>query len=211
MLLHADGNNGDTLIKDYSPNGLNVITTGIASISTAQSKFGGSSISLPSTTSFVTAPVTGSQYSFGSGNFTIEFFGYFTHAASQYSRWITFSGTTGGYGELTIRQESNNSYAFFYYINGVLTGPFGGGTVIRNAWTHIALIRNGNAWELYANGSLQVGRFLSATLPSFSQVTLGGSSSEHGTGFYDEVRITKGVARHTTNFTPPTAPFPNFL
>lgn len=214
LLLHADGSNGDTLIKDYSPNGLNVITTGIASISTAQSKFGGSSISLPSTTSFVTALATGSEFSFGSDKFTIEFFGYFTHAASQFSRWITFSGTTGGYGELTIRQESSNQYSFFYYIDGVLSGPHLGGTVTRNAWTHIALVRGGiagqpNSWYLYANGIVVRNVILSSTLPSFSKVTLGGFSGEHGTGFYDEVRITKGVGRYSINFTPPTAPFPD--
>jgi len=211
LLLHAEGNNGDTFTKDYSPNCFNVTFVPSASISTAQSKFGGSSISLPTTASFVTVGTTGSQFSFGAGNFTIEFWGYFTHSANQYARWITFSGTTGGYGELTIRQESNNQYSFFFYINGVLNGPYLGGTVIRNAWTHIAFVRNGNIWQLHADGTVVNGRVLGAlTLQSFSQVTLGGFSGEHGTGFYDEVRITKGVARYTTSFTPPTAPYPNF-
>ena len=34
-------------------------------------------------------------------------------------------------------------------------------------------------------------------------------SSEYLTGYIDDLRITKGYARYTATFTPPTAAFPN--
>ena len=206
LLLHGDGVNGSTTIIDNSLLANTVTAVGNAQISTAQSKFGGSSISLPDTTSFVDALTPGSGYSFGSGNFTVEFFGYFTHPGSQARRWVVLSGA-GGY--LVIRQESNNQYSFFFETGGVIYGPFLGGSVTRNAWVHIALVRNGSSWVLYVNGTSTVSRTGSETLPLFDQAGLGGFAGEHGTGFYDEVRITKGVARYTANFTPPTAAFPN--
>jgi hypothetical protein len=207
LLLHGDGVNGSTTIIDNSLLANTVTATGNAQISTAQSKFGGSSISLPDTTSFVDALTPGSGYSFESGNFTVEFFGYFTHPNSQFRRWVVLSGA-GGY--LVIRQESSNQYSFFFETGGVLYGPFLGGSVAKNTWTHIALVRNGSSWILYVNGTSTVSRSGSQTLPLFDQANLGGFAGEHGTGFYDEVRITKGVARYTANFTPPTAAFPNF-
>jgi hypothetical protein len=206
LLLHGDVVNGSTTIIDNSLLVNTVTAVGNAQISTAQSKFGGYSISLPDTTSLVDALTPGSGYSFGSGNFTVEFFGYFTHPSSQARRWVTLQGA-GGY--LIIRQESNNQYSFFFEASGTLYGPFLGGTVTRNAWVHIALVRNGSSWVLYVNGTSTVSRTGSETLPLFDQAGLGGFAGEHGTGFYDEVRITKGVARYTSSFTAPTAAFPD--
>jgi hypothetical protein len=205
LLLRGDGPNGSTNIADSSLLANTVAATGNAQLSTAQSRFGGSSISLPDTTSFVNAPTLGGEYSFGSGNFTVEFFGYFTHPAGQFRRWVVLAGTGV---ELVIRQESTNQYSFFFIINGVLSGPFLGGTVTQSAWTHIALVRNGSNWNLYVNGTSTISRTGSETFPPFNNVSLGGFSGEHGTGFYDDLRITKGAALYTANFTPPTQTLP---
>ena len=58
LLLHGDGTNGSTLIKDSSPRMNTVTAVGNAQISTAQSKFGGSSIAFDGTGDSLTTPTT---------------------------------------------------------------------------------------------------------------------------------------------------------
>lgn len=82
-----------------------------------------------------------------------------------------------------------------------------------NAWTHYALTRVGNAFTLWRNG------VASATGSSALSVGAAGKTFAIGcyaqdsgalgqvfNGYIDELRVTKGIARYTANFTPPTAP-----
>jgi hypothetical protein len=80
-----------------------------------------------------------------------------------------------------------------------------------NQWNHLALVRNGNSFTVYVNGNSVLSVTNSANLGSTSRITIGASA--HSTtqgldGFIDDFRITKGIARYTTNFTPPTNQFP---
>jgi hypothetical protein len=97
----------------------------------------------------------------------------------------------------------------------------GSGTVIvtgttaisATTWTHFAVVRNGSTITIYINGTAGG----TATNSSFSDDTTApfeigaraGNGSIPFTGYIDDLRITKGYARYTSNFTPPTAAFPN--
>jgi len=88
-------------------------------------------------------------------------------------------------------------------------------TSATGTWHHVAVVRDGTSMVLYVNGT-NVG---SATISSSRSLNLGlggavwvgnnGSSSTAYKGYIDDLRITKGVARYTANFTPPEAKLPN--
>ncbi len=96
--------------------------------------------------------------------------------------------------------------------NATATGWAFGKTVpiSSTGWSHFALVRSGNEWSVYANGVKQIINANSSfTLPSNTAPFIFGadqpSSSSTLTyqGYMDDIRITKGVARYTENFTPP--------
>jgi hypothetical protein len=85
---------------------------------------------------------------------------------------------------------------------------------VTNSFTHIALTREGTTLRAFADGTqlaLTQGGTESGTVwGSSNSLLLGVQPGEMWwPGNMDELRITKGIARYTTNFTPPTAAFPN--
>jgi hypothetical protein len=82
-------------------------------------------------------------------------------------------------------------------------------------WNHVAITRSSNTVRMFLNGT-QVGTYTTSYIfwDSTTALLLGGfytgSFGEDIDGYVDEFRVTKGVARYTANFTPPSAPFPNY-
>ncbi len=146
----------------------------------------------------------------GSGNFTIEFW---INAPSLNDKFILglrggMSGsphvTTGGYGGTTVGALRWASSA-----GEILSGT----TVITdNTWHHCAIVRNGSTITLYVDG---ISRGSGTDTTSFDgnggQILIGENNlgTNTLTGYLDDLRITKGYARYTANFTAPTAPFPD--
>jgi hypothetical protein len=75
-------------------------------------------------------------------------------------------------------------------------------------WYHIALVRSSGTVNLYVNGT-SVGSATITSAINGPYIVVGGyySSSFLFNGYLDDVRITKGFARYTSSFTPPTAAF----
>ena len=225
LLLHGDGTNGSTNIVDSSKvagSPKTVTAVGNAQISTAQSKpgFGGSSIAFDGTGDWLTIPDS-NDWAFGANNFTIEC-------------WI-YNNTTGQFRHI-VGQGNNNADLFsvsFYFFKtnaNKLSGLIASGStpltataytatssadLPLNSWTHVAFVRNGNTTSLYINGSADgTANVTGITVnDSTSQLRVGAAgefTSDTWNGYIDDLRITKGVARYTSNFTPPTLPFPDF-
>jgi hypothetical protein len=77
-----------------------------------------------------------------------------------------------------------------------------------NVWTHIAIIRASGVIKIYING-VQSGSSYTGTANFSSPIyAIGGNGSNDFDGLIDELRITRGVARYTSNFTPSPVPFP---
>ena len=79
-------------------------------------------------------------------------------------------------------------------------------------WTHFAYTKDGNTNKLFIDGILAQTTTKATTGYPLSKIIIGKELATSGvsfTGYVDELRITKGVARYTANFTPPDAPFPS--
>lgn len=217
LLLHADGINGSTAFIDSSSNLIALNVIGNASLSTAQSKFGTSSIYFDGSGDYLTA--TGSlPFNFGTGDFTVEMWVY----------PLSYGGTTGGatlfgttFGaqtgySLNLGEDISNfriiSNASGAWANDLTAGT-GNGPAL-NTWTHIAWVRKGASMLLFKDGNLvAAGNAYSAynygNPNNFAVIGrfFDGTTTRDFNGYIDELRVSKGIARYNTNFTPPTAPF----
>jgi len=209
--------NGTTTLatKDLS-NNVWPVTKGTAQVSTSIKKYGTGSIYLPNNTSSITLSgstteqSTSSAFNFGTGNFTVELWAYST--ANSTNRCMFALHTTGGTQYLSMQVTSSNFPKFSLGTStnfGTVNNTF---TISPNTWYHYALVRSGSAVTLYVNGTSQSTMTSSTDIP-VTPACVGRAYVDQPTlyeqfpGYIDEVRVTKGVARYTTTFTPPTGPF----
>ena len=215
LMLHGNSpTNLPTWITDASPNNFAVAVNGDAKAA-SQTPF-----------SLTTYPASGSgffdgtadqltlannaAFDFGSGNFTLEC-------------WVYLTATTGSIINYSNGQTSNSNFAWEIYQSsstGIQLSILQGSTAYTasstafslNAWNHVAGVRNGNTLTIYVNGTAG-GTTASVTgvtvsSPGGSTVKISGYNNAGGviTGYVSNVRIVKGQALATGNFTSPTAP-----
>jgi hypothetical protein len=189
----------------------NLETVASAQISTSVFKYGTGSMSFNGTTDYLSTPAK-TALAFGAGDFTIECWVY-ANALGSYNAVFAQFPINGGSTSNSYTLESVGSNMDFYYCaGGVLFGPATLGTITTGAWIHYAICRSGNTLYPFKNGVLGTTISITQTLNSpTTAVTVGGEVAGGGywNGYIDDLRITKGVARYTTTFTPPTAAFPN--
>lgn len=212
LMLHMNGTNGGTTFTDSATTPKTVTAVGAGTVtSTTQIKFGSASGSFPASGDHLTIPDS-SDFNFGSGDFTIDTWFYQT-AAPAVAGSIFISDTTNTTSNIYIRVDTSRQvYADF---NGGSGGggwgvlPGAGTVVALNAWTHVALVRSGTNFSIYINGVSGASATNAsaitdqATTRAIGGVDVGGGD-RNIIGFLDEFRISKGIARWTSNFTPPT-------
>ena len=214
LLLNGNAANASTTFADSSQTPKTVTVVGNAQISTAQSKFGGASMYFDGTGDYLTAP-KGTDLQFGSGNFTVELWYNQTSRVKAYPcLWSNYNSYSAGAIGLYAGHGSGLTTKFQVAVSGK-TFPAIQSTqdIVTNSWQHLAVVRQGDTLTLYvdgvAAGSTSIaGITLDGVGPSF-HVGLTGDVLTDSTinGYIDDLRITKGVARYTANFTPPTAEF----
>lgn len=208
LLLHFDGANGATSTSDSSFLNHTMTMANNPTISTAQSKFGGASVSLNGVNQSVTTPMAAEFQP--SGDFTIEMWVYLT--GSPASAQAAFGVSAGGVHRYLIWNNSGSTWVFNSSSNGVsadIANNVSMGNVVQNAWTHLAVVRSGNNYATYNNG-VQISTFTNSSTPmaETSPLQIGGGAGVVFQGFIDEVRFSN-VARYTGSFTPQTIAFPN--
>lgn len=150
---------------------------------------------------------TNSDFALGADDFTIELL-----AKIDTSYKCALIDWRSGLASVNPLIESDGGNLYLWILNSYRIGPFAG--VINPAvFHHIALTREDGTARLFLDGVLLGSASYSESITS-TQVSVGENQNSTNSSFdlsgvVDELRITKGVARYTENFTPPTAPFPN--
>ena len=204
LFLKGDGTNGSTSIVDSSPSPKTISVFGTAQISTAQSKYGGSSLFATNTTTgnFVQAATTINL----SANYTFEAWVYQTAAqdctllaASEVGDVdFAITGSQIRIGRTNISWDVIANVTFTY-----------------NTFQHISFSRSGTTQKIFLNGvevfSGNYGTGLTVTFPRVmcTRDTFAGLYVRQLNGYIDSVRLTDSVARYTANFNPETDTYLN--
>ena len=195
-LLHFDGANNSTVFTDSSPFNQTVsVVTGTPKISTAMSKFGGSSLYLDGSSS-IKIP-NNANLNLGTGVFTIEFWFYLLSLPSSDALFLHKMGTPQQ--TIAISGTTKKLYSGFLSATVPSTAVITAGT-----WYHVAVVREttDGAIKQYLNGVHEGTITLSGSVDNAGDLTIGNGV----TGYIDEFRYRK-EAMYLAGFTPPTAPF----
>lgn len=209
LLLHCDGADGSTTFTEVM--GHTITASGNVQIDTAQSKFGGASALFDGSGDYLSTP-SSTDWDFGSGDFTIEGWVYVSASTTNANLISRRSGTDWAPFSLLI---VSNKFNFRASTSGSswAVDITGNNTINDSTWHHFAFVRSGSSFKMYVDGVAQTatGSTASALMSSSQAIYIGANSDSTAffNGWMDEIRITKGVARYTANFTPPTEAFPD--
>ena len=182
-------------------------TVGNAQVSTSPVKYGSGSIYLNSSTSDGLRINEYLNYQFGTGDFTVECW---INCLSFSTNQVIFDAR----GNVTAAQPwqfyVNTSSKLVFNYGSNLTGTI---SVPTTTWTHVVAARANGILRMFVNGVLDNSVATTASLngvgaPVYVGRTFDTSGTVYFTGYIDDLRITKGVARYIANFTPPQQALP---
>jgi len=190
-----------------------VTANGTAQLDTAQKKFGTASGLFDGNSDYASIPDS-TDFNFGTGNFTIEFWARI-NSKIENARFCAFTETSAT-RHAGIYHNTTDGIGFQAYDTGwstVVKFDQGSDDWSTDTWYHIALVRNGSSWNIYRNGTSVASTTDSSALPDYGSSFLiaaseggGGGPNSFFDGWIDEFRMSD-TARYTTGFTEPTSPF----
>jgi hypothetical protein len=195
-------------VQDYSQVS-NLKLLGNATGSNTQTKNASYSMYFDGTGDYATIPLT-TELQFGTGDFTVELWAYLdsTKTTQQclfnnYSTWA--AGALGLFANHA--SGTANKYQISYNGSG-FPNLNSSSDVIRDAWHHLAVVRSNGTITLYLNGVSEGSFSGTAALNGVGGWFIGDAGDNISTytvkGYIEDLRVTKGLARYTANFTPPT-------
>ncbi|MDP6585153.1 MAG: LamG domain-containing protein, partial [Anaerolineales bacterium] len=214
LLLPFDGSDTATSTSDESDNSHTITFAGTAQLDTAQKKFGSASLLLDGNSDYIQV-ADHDSFDFDAGNFTVEC-------------WIRFAalGNNTIFSHFANGTASSMSY-YLTYFNSTTTLRLGhylgtnadtsySWSPSTGTWYHIALVRNGTTLKVYIDGTSVISVSASTTalgasedpfrVGVFNDASTGSPTLDwYFNGHIDDLRITKGLARYTSNFTAPSA------
>jgi hypothetical protein len=176
-------------------------------------KYGNSSMSFDGTGDYLVSPFSVNN-NLGTGSFTFEAWLYPSSIAGIRG-FYALTGGSGGVPKFVIHLNAGTPSIHY---NGLTGGSdiytTATSAITANTWTHLAFVRNGSTWTWYING-VASGTGSNSTNITFTTQPLyvgygGESYFTEFNGYIDDLRVTRGVARYTANFTPPSSPVIQF-
>ena len=214
LLLPFDGSDTATSTSDESDNSHTITFAGTAQLDTAQKKFGTASLLLDGDSDYIQV-ADHDSFDFDAGNFTVECWIRFAALGNNtiFSHWANGTATSMSY-YLTYFNGSG-ILRLGYYLSGNADTSYSW-SPSTGTWYHIALERSGTTLKVYIDGTSVISVAASTTalrdsedpfrVGVFNDASTGSPTLDwYFNGHIDDLRITKGIARYGTNFTPPTS------
>ena len=193
----------------------NLTTVGAAAISSTQSRFGNTSLSLASaSSSYLLMPSSSFNTIPANSDFTLECWLYTSATGLAPAVWHNVATT-----KIVAFYLTDSAVSTLYTIAGTFSYPSPNAAVVRatsnisaNTWTHVAFVRSGSTITIYINGvaaGTGSSAYASNPLRIIGAISTGSTNADFYffNGYIDDLRLTLGTARYTGNFTPPTSAF----
>jgi hypothetical protein len=211
LLLHLDGANGSTTVTDSSASNHAIGNQGGWQISTVLAKFGTASASFAGSNGCLFGEVaTQADFTFGTGDFTFECWVRFNVLGTQTLIDFGYTRTAPDAAPGIFMTDTNGHFGVYTLSTNVILGTV---TIAVNQWYHVAVARASGTLRMFING-VQDGSSVAdsnnyGTATHMPAIGISGTdfASFPLNGYLDEIRVSKGIARYTANFTPPTGPF----
>lgn len=197
-------NNGG-IVDQHSTNVLE--TVGNAQLSTSVKKYNVASMSFNATTQSLNMLSSTPNFAFGTDDFTVEFWINFTNTSNRQDIvWLSVTGSTSDRMGITWNNTAGNlTYYISPTVNNAINATWSPSAGI---WYHIALTRASGSSKIFINGTQTGSTYTDARNYSVPYSLYVGQDTNGMTsllnGYIDDLRITKGFARYTANFTAPT-------
>lgn len=209
LLISSDTNSGSVSFLDSSTSAHTISVVGQTQHSTTASKFGKTSIYFDGATDYLTM-ADSSDWAFGTGDFTIDFWIKKNRLGVEEGILGQHIASGNGNPRNVIHLTTSNQIWFYDYNSGV---SYTSNTPFADTnWHHIAYVRVSGNLSVYLDGNYDGSVSLPSSTDNGNTMYIGfsmGSSGqyEYFQGYLDEIRISKGVARWTSNFTPPNSAY----
>ena len=207
-MFNFDGSDGDTTTTglDASNKNLSISYATGDQLSSTQKKFGATSIYVADGIELSSSD----GFNMGTGDFTMEAWFYFTDFSQSYALFDQWQ-SSGSYRHQiwTGKTSSGTAGRLDWYYANTSNFSTANPAVSTGAWTHIACVRYSGTLKIYINGTADsntasyAGQFGRTAGMAFGDQLSGGASGR-AQYYLDDLRITKGLARYTSNFTAPT-------
>lgn len=187
----------------------NFETVGNVQVSTSIVKYGSGSLYFDGTGDYLRLPSGVVCLPRSNEDFTVEMWLYKNNAWSTGNQYLLSVSDSSGF-ELWVTTAAGALRIARSAVVSIIDLPYSGLPV--QSWFHFAATRQGNVFRMFVNGILSVsatdsGSF-SSTTASQAIGAYAGDGSAGWNGYIDDLRITKGIARYTRNFTPPQVALP---